>query len=123
MRMPSLVSPRLSSLLAIAAGLLVSVAAPHTSAQSARTNTLAAQRFLAEHPALHIPAQANRIAAGASLAERVRFEGHVPAFVKSKVASGAPSADSPLLLTAMLNRSPEVQAAFDDLLAKQQDPG
>jgi subtilase family serine protease len=66
--------------------------------------------------------QADRVAAHPDLRATTMLRGHVPAWAVSGNDRGATPADTPLRLTFVLSRSPEVQASFTQLLADQQNP-
>ena len=67
-------------------------------------------------------AQANRVADNADLNIRAQVTGHIPAWATPAADAGAVANDAPQLLTFDVARSPEVQAAFEQLLADQQNP-
>ena len=67
--------------------------------------------------------QADRVIAAADRRATTLLRGHVPAWVGSARDEGATSADTPLRLTFVLSRSPELQASFAQLLEDQQNPG
>ena len=75
-------------------------------------------------PTLSGPAsrQANRVADDADLNVRAQVTGHIPTWATPAADSGAVANDAPQLLTFDLARSPEVQAAFNQLLIDQQNP-
>jgi subtilase family serine protease len=66
--------------------------------------------------------QADRIPASADLASRVRLSGHVPAWTARETDLGPVPAGTQLHLIFSLSRSAQRQAAFDQLLADQQNP-
>ena len=71
--------------------------------------------------------QANRVADGADLSVMKRLSGHIPSWATAandagEAAAGETSADTTRQITFVLNRSPEKEAAFTQLLAEQQNP-
>jgi subtilase family serine protease len=68
------------------------------------------------------PIQADRVVAPPDSRVSTRLQGHVPGWAVSANDRGAVPADTPLRLTFVLSRSPEVQARFAQLLADQQNP-
>ncbi len=66
--------------------------------------------------------QANRVAVHPDLRATTRLQGHIPSWAVNANDQGAAPSDTPLRLTFVLSRSPELQASFDKLLADQQDP-
>jgi len=68
------------------------------------------------------PVQADRIAAQPNLHATTRLKGHVPSWATSANDAGAVPPDTSLHLTFVLSRSPELQAAFTQLLVDQQNP-
>ncbi len=79
------------------------------------------QRTLAQTLSGPALAQANRVADNADLHPRSQVAGHIPAWATPAADAGAVATDAPQLLTFDLARSPEVQAAFDQLLLDQQN--
>jgi pseudomonalisin len=76
-------------------------------------------------PAVALPttAQANRIVPSASLAPHLMLTGHVPAWATPQRQMGDPvDLSEPVHLTLLLQRAPQVQAAFDQMLTDQQNP-
>jgi subtilase family serine protease len=68
-------------------------------------------------------AQADRVTAAVDVREARQLKGHVPRWASKKDDLGAVSADEQLdNLTVLLARSSERQAAFEQLLADQQNP-
>jgi subtilase family serine protease len=67
-------------------------------------------------------AQPDRVPAGAEATTRVRLAGHLPRWATAETDAGPVPAETPLHLTFVLSRGPEQQAAFERLLADQQDP-
>ena len=66
--------------------------------------------------------QADRVAVRADLRATTALRGHIPAWAVSANDRGVAPPDSPLRLTFLLSRSPEMQASFTQLLRDQQDP-
>jgi subtilase family serine protease len=66
-------------------------------------------------------AQANRVADGASFAP-VKVAGHIPPWVATAPDLGPVSPAASVQLTFVLSRAPQIQAAFEQLLADQQNP-
>jgi len=66
--------------------------------------------------------QADRVIAAADRRATTLLHGHVPAWVTSARDEGPTSADTPLRLTFVLSRSPELQSSFTQLLEDQQNP-
>src|SRR5882757_9812304 len=66
--------------------------------------------------------QADRVVAQPNLRVTTRLKGHVPSWATSANDAGAVPSDTSLRLTFVLSRSPELQAAFTQLLADQQNP-
>lgn len=106
--MQSLASIRLS---AVALSLLPLLAMSPSAAQSLAGVTL--------QPI----AQGNRVAAQPSLAPQMQMTGHLPAWVRAsnQVISRTVDLSAPLHVTVLLRRDPAVQAAFEQVLAAQQD--
>jgi subtilase family serine protease len=75
-------------------------------------------RAAAQSPSL----QANRIANDSDLLPTTRLASHVPAWATAANDAGPASPSSALHLTFVLSRSPERQAAFNQLLDDQQNP-
>jgi pseudomonalisin len=67
--------------------------------------------------------QADRVTASVSLRATTRLAGHVPSWTRTAPDAGTPSPDTTLSLTLVLTRSPDRQAAFEQMLAAQQTPG
>jgi subtilase family serine protease len=67
-------------------------------------------------------AQANRVLDGAAFAPPVKVAGHLPSWVATAPDLGPVSPAASVQLTFVLSRAPQVQAAFDQLLADQQNP-
>ena len=65
--------------------------------------------------------QVNRVADNADLNARIQVAGHIPGWAVPAADAGSVASDAPELLTFDLTRSPEVQAAFDQLLLDQQN--
>ena len=73
--------------------------------------------------ALQPIAQANRVAAQASLTKQTQLTGHLPAWVTAdRQTTAAVDLSAPMHLSIVLRRDPAVQAAFEKLLADQQNP-
>ncbi len=68
-------------------------------------------------------AQQDRIAARPDLNAMTRLPGHVPSWATAGNDAGAVPDNTPLRLTLVLSRAPEREAAFQKLLADQQNPG
>ncbi len=66
--------------------------------------------------------QVNRVADNVDLNARAQVAGHIPAWATPAADAGAVTSGAPQLLTFDIARSPEVQAAFEQLLADQQNP-
>jgi hypothetical protein len=66
--------------------------------------------------------QADRVVAASGVGGITRLSGHVAPWAKSANDAGAVSSDTPLRLTFVLSRSAEMQAAFTQFLADQQNP-
>lgn len=66
--------------------------------------------------------QADRVAAHPDLRASTMLRGHIPGWAVSANDQGAVAPGTPLHLTFVLSRSPELQASFIKLLADQQDP-
>jgi len=68
--------------------------------------------------------QSNRVTAGAYLSPQTQLSGHLPRWVSNgnQVASQAVDLSANLRITIVLARDPAVQAAFEHLLADQQNP-
>jgi len=66
--------------------------------------------------------QADRVVAQPNLRVTTRLKGHVPSWATSANDAGAVSPETSLRLTFVLSRSPELQAAFTQFLADQQNP-
>jgi pseudomonalisin len=82
---------------------------------------LALQTALASTQPGHI-GQSDRIAAQPDLRGTTLLRGHVAAWAINANDRGAVPSDSPLRLTFLLSRSPELQASFTQLLTDQQNP-
>lgn len=107
MRIPTLAALRLPVL----AGFLLLVASQSAGAQM---NVIAG---------LQPVAQANRIPVQPDFTPQLQLTGHLPAWVRASHQVASRSADLAALLhvTVLLRRDPAVQAAFEQLLAAQQD--
>lgn len=68
------------------------------------------------------PVQHDRVAVHPNLRATTRLEGYIPRWASDDNDAGAVPADTDLYLTFTLSRSPELQTAFEQLLANQQDP-
>ena len=68
------------------------------------------------------PPRHNLVSDAPSASERIRLQGHVLAGQDELTSSSAVIPTSTLRLTFILSRPPESQAAFEHLLADQQDP-
>ncbi len=66
--------------------------------------------------------QPDRIAARPDFAARAPLAGHVPLWATPSRDQGPVPAATPVSLTLSLSRSPQLQAAFDQLLLDQQNP-
>ena len=66
--------------------------------------------------------QADRVAVQPELTTTVRLAGHLPRWANPAADAGPVAADTNLHLTFVLSRAPQLQAAFTQLLADQQDP-
>jgi subtilase family serine protease len=66
--------------------------------------------------------QANRVADSSDFRPTTRLAGHVPGWATAANDNGPAAPSGTLHLTFVLSRSPELQAAFDQLLADQQNP-
>jgi subtilase family serine protease len=72
---------------------------------------------------LTVPAQTDRIPAYASSTARTTLKGHVPAWVGNEnLAPLRVDLMTPMHLSFILQRDPNMQAAFEQLLADQQNP-
>ena len=67
-------------------------------------------------------AQADRVTVQPELTISVRLAGHLPRWANPAADAGPVAADTNLHLTFVLSRAPQLQAAFTQLLADQQDP-
>ena len=67
-------------------------------------------------------ANADRVGPDANLVSRARLSGHLPNWAKPANDAGPASADAVIHADFVLSRAPQVQAAFDQLLADQQNP-
>ena len=76
--------------------------------------------FSSTQPATNV--QANRVAASPDLRATALLRGHVPAWAIAANDRGAVLANTSVQLTFVLSRSPELQAAFTQLLDDQQNP-
>lgn len=65
--------------------------------------------------------QPNRILANPGLTPRTRLAGHIPGWVTPEADAGPAPAETTVRLTVLLARSPAMQAAFEQLLADQQN--
>ena len=75
-------------------------------------------RALAQKP---LP-QFNRVADNVDLNQRAPISGHIPSWATPGADAGVVANSAPQLLTFDVTRSPEVQAAFEKLIADQQNP-
>jgi subtilase family serine protease len=66
--------------------------------------------------------QADRVTTQPEFTTSVRLAGHLPRWANPAADAGPVAADTPLHLTFVLSRAPQLQAAFIQLLADQQDP-
>jgi subtilase family serine protease len=66
--------------------------------------------------------QADRVTIQPEMAPSVRLAGHIPRWANPAADAGPVAADTNLHLTFVLSRAPQLQAAFTQLLADQQDP-
>jgi pseudomonalisin len=66
--------------------------------------------------------QADRVIGAVDRRATTLLRGHVPVWVASARDEGATPADTPLRLTFVLSRSPELQTSFAQLLEDQQNP-
>ena len=83
---------------------------------------LSAQTQATAVQSLRPVAQQDRISASANYASRVQLHGHLPGWVSTnRQIAKRVDLSSPLDLTVTLQRDPAVQAAFEKLLADQQD--
>lgn len=110
-----------SSLCSYAVALLVltfSMYAAGASAQGPESNAPASPL-----QALHRVGQHDRVNAAADFGNKVQLGGHLPAWVRPRAQSAAKAVDlnAPMKLVITLQRDPAVQAAFEKLLADQQD--
>ncbi len=73
--------------------------------------------------ALQPIAQSNRVPAQPNLAAQLQLTGHLPAWVRAsnQLSSHAVDLPAPMHVTVLLRRDPTVQAAFEQVLAAQQD--
>ena len=70
------------------------------------------------------PVQTNRIAANADLGPMIRLAGNIPSWSASQNATtGGVDPLATRRIRLILNRSPQLQAAFETLLSDQQQPG
>ena len=70
------------------------------------------------------PVQTNRIAANADLGPMIRLAGNIPSWSTSQNATtGGVDPLATRRIRLILNRSPQLQAAFETLLSDQQQPG
>ncbi len=76
----------------------------------------------AQPPLQAQPPQPNRILPQPDLSRTTRLSGHLPAWVNPTTDLGPAPDDTPIRLTLLLSRTPALQAAFDQLLADQQNP-
>jgi subtilase family serine protease len=85
---------------------------------------LGAQLGAAQSPIVLKPVpQANRVARAADLSAQMQLHGHLPSWVRAdNQASQSVDLNGSLRLTIVMRRDPAVQAAFEKLLADQQDP-
>ena len=70
----------------------------------------------------HAGLQRNRIAASADFGPMTRLQGHVPRWATTANDRGEIAASAPIRLTLLLSRSGARQAAFEQMLADQQNP-
>jgi len=66
--------------------------------------------------------QVDRVTASPESTISVRLAGHLPRWANPAADAGPVAADTTLHLTFVFSRAPEQQAAFDQLLADQQNP-
>ena len=66
--------------------------------------------------------QTDRVIVQPELTTSVRLAGHLPRWANPAADAGPAAADTNLHLTFVLSRAPQLQAAFTQLLADQQDP-
>ncbi len=76
----------------------------------------------AQAPAAALASQANRIADAGDLSARTRMSAQLPAWVNPARDAGPAPDEAEVGLTFILTRTPELQAAFEKLLADQQNP-
>jgi hypothetical protein len=69
-----------------------------------------------------VPAQVDRTPAYAEMERSARLKGHVPAWANAANDAGAVPDESSMTLSFVLTRAPQVEAAYTQLLADQQDP-
>ena len=85
------------------------------SAQTASGSAVAALRPIA---------QANRVSAQANFSQQTQLTGHIPAWVTTdRQTTAAVDLSAPMRLSIVLRRDPTVEAAFQKLIADQQNPG
>lgn len=73
--------------------------------------------------ALQPMAQANRVSAQASLSQQTKLTGHIPAWATAARQTATPvDLSAPMNISLVLRRDPSVEAAFEKLLADQQNP-
>jgi hypothetical protein len=95
----------------------------HRSKKTASRASLLFLGFCLSALAQTAPPQANRISASPDPGPLQAVPGVMPAWVKpERRTSDEVDPTTPLRLTFVLRRAPEVQAAFEQLLADQQDP-
>ncbi|HEY1745018.1 MAG TPA: protease pro-enzyme activation domain-containing protein [Granulicella sp.] len=93
---------------------LVSTLSLPLSGQTAQSSAVAALRPIA---------QANRVAAQANLVTQVRLTGHIPGWATAeRQTATAVDLSAPTHVSLLLRRDAAVEAAFEQLLADQQNP-
>jgi hypothetical protein len=73
-------------------------------------------------PARLAPRQSDRVRTRVDAGEVLPLSGHLPAWVATASDQGSLPATTPLTLTVVLARAPQVQAALDQLVLDQQNP-
>ena len=74
--------------------------------------------------ALRPIAQANRVSPQANLSQQTQLTGHLPGWVTAdRQTTAAVDLSAPMRLSIILRRDPTVEAAFEKLIADQQNPG
>jgi len=74
--------------------------------------------------ALRPIAQANRVSPQANLSQQTQLTGHIPGWVTAdRQTTAAVDLSAPMRISVVLRRDPTVEAAFEKLIADQQNPG